>query len=547
MLKHMRLAVVLLVSGLLPGPLAGQATQAAGEVLQTSIVLSGDETSLELELASGRTLRIRLSDGDVLIDGNEVGHYVPGGLLESAWRELLREAGQGELALAWPDFAGAETATPEAHAAAAIRGAVGPFLAVPAGGATTEARAELASEIADVAAEAAAASATAAALEVAAQELSETTLSELVSGGLVVELSEVEGLARGLRRIGLAPELVRVLNGDLEGPVRIVIDADEYVLPEGAALDHRLILVQSDGVIAGTVAGNVVVAEGSLIIRPTARIEGDVVAVNASVQNQGGTVLGRLRDVSHIRPIVVGRPSIGQRVRIAREAPSPFSRVVGGLGSLAQTVAMYLLFAFLGALVVYFFRGHLEVVSDTVSYSFGRSFLAGLAAEVLFMPIGLVMAVLIITAIAIPFYVVGSVLLALLGYLAVAHAAGENLTQHRFPSWAARMRRSNSYYYVLNGLAVLLALFAVAAITEMVYPLLGWAHDLLIASAWILTWVASTAGLGGALLSRAGTQRKYARPHQIPELPVDTLVEELGPIERRAQARRRAGGESDEA
>jgi hypothetical protein len=543
MLKHMRLAVVLLVSGLLPGPLAGQATQAAGEVLQTSIVLSGDETSLELELASGRTLRIRLSDGDVLIDGNEVGHYVPGGLLESAWRELLREAGQGELALAWPDFAGAETATPEARAAAAIRGAVGPFLAVPA----TAATAEFASEIAEAAAEAAAASATAAALEVAAQELSETTLSELVSGGLVVELSEVEGLARGLRRIGLAPELVRVLNGDLAGPVRIVIDADEYVLPEGAALDHRLILVQSDGVIAGTVAGNVVVAEGSLIIRPTARIEGDVVAVNASVQNQGGTVLGRLRDVSHIRPIVVGRPSIGQRIRIAREVPSPFSRVVGGLGSLAQTVAMYVLFAFLGALVVYFFRGHLEVVSDTVSYSFGRSFLAGLAAEVLFLPIGLVMAVLIITAIAIPFYVVGSVLLALLGYLAVAHAAGENLTQHRFPSWAARLRRSNSYYYVLNGLAVLLALFAVAAITEMVYPLLGWAHDLLIASAWILTWVASTAGLGGALLSRAGTQRKYARPHQIPELPVDTLVEELGPIERRAQARRRAGETSDEA
>lgn len=537
MLKHMRLAVVLLVTGLLPSPLAGQATQAAGEVLQTSIVLSGDETSLELELASGRTLRIRLSDGNVLIDGSEVGRYVPGGLLESAWRELLREAGEGELALAWPDFAGAETATPEARAAAAIRGAVGPFLAVPA----TAATAEFASEIA----EAAAASATAAALEVAAQELSETTLSELVSGGLVVELSEVEGLARGLRRVGLAPELVRVLNGDLKGPVRIVIDADEYVLPEGAELDHRLILVQSDGVIAGTVAGNVVVAEGSLIITPTARIEGDVVAVNASVQNQGGTVLGRLRDASHITPILVV-PSVSQRIRIAREGPSPFSRVLGGLGSLAQTIAMYLLFAFLGALVVYFFRGHLEVVSDTVSYSFGRSFLAGLAAEVLFMPIGLVMAVLIITAIAIPFYVVGSVLLALLGYLAVAHAVGENLTQHRFPSWAARMRRSNSYYYVLNGLGVLLAAFAVAAITEMVYPLLGWAHDLLIASAWIFTWVASTAGLGGALLSRAGTQRKYARPHQIPELPVDTLVEELRPIERRAQAQRRAGEESDE-
>jgi len=545
MLKHLRLAVALLVAGLIPSPLAGQATQAADEILQTSIVLSGDVTSLQLELANGRALRIQLSDGEVLIDGKEVGRYVPGGLLESAWRDLLREAGKSELTLAWPGFVSTEISTPEAGATAAIRGAVGPFLAAASAG-PAAAAAEVASEIAEAAAEAAAASATAAAVEIATQQVSETSLSELVSGGLVVELSEVEGLARGLSRVGLAPELTRVLNGDLEGPVRIVIDADSYVLPEGVLLDHRLVLVQSDGVIAGTVLGNVVVAEGSLIIKPTARIEGDVVAVNASVQNQGGTIVGRLRDVSHFRPILVV-PSASQRIRIQRIVPSAFSRVLGGLGSLARTIAMYVLFAFLGGLVVYLFRGHLEVVSDTVSYSFGRSFLAGLAGQILFMPIGLVMAVLIITAIAIPFYVVGFALLALLGYLAVAHAAGENLTQHRFPSWAARLRRSNSYYYVLNGLGVLLALFAVAAITEMLYPLLGWAHDLLIASAWILTWVASTAGLGAALLSRAGTQRSYARPHQIPELPVDTLVEELRPIERRADARHRAGEESDES
>ncbi len=177
-------------------------------------------------------------------------------------------------------------------------------------------------------------------------------------------------------------------------------------------------------------------------------------------------------------------------------------------------------------------------MSDTVSYSFGRSFLTGLAAEVLFLPVALVLLVLVITAIAIPFYVIAFGVAALLGYLAVAHAAGENLTRHRFPSWAARMRRSNSYYYVLNGLGVLLALFVGAAMTDMAYPLLGWAHDLLIASAWILTWVASTSGLGAALLSRGGTRRTYARPQELPPLAADTLAEEMAPLERRSAARR---------
>jgi hypothetical protein len=92
---------------------------------------------------------------------------------------------------------------------------------------------------------------------------------------------------------------------------------------------------------------------------------------------------------------------------------------------------------------------------------------------------------------------------------------------------------------------VLLALFVGAAITEMAYPLLGWSHDLLIASAWILTWVASTSGLGAALLSRAGTQRKYARPRELRELPVDTLAEEMAPIEARVRARRRTEEGSD--
>jgi len=533
----MRLAALLLAGGFIPAPLTGQTAQAVDEIVQTAVVLSADEATLSLELVDGRSRQIQLLDGTVYIDGKEAGDYRPGGALERAWRDFLRGASEGEFLDALSGFAGAEMEADEAALAAILEG-LAPFLGeISAELAATVATAEsvqATTEWAKTVAEAASAVATAA---VTAQ-----IAEELVNGGLVVELGNLEGLATSLGRIGLAPDLARVLKSDLDSPLRIVLEADEYILPEGAELDQTLILVETDGVLAGTVTGNVLVAEGSLLIAPTGRVEGEVVAIDADIQNQG-TVVGGLREAGHVAPVVVA--PIVPRIRIRGGPPPIVSNLWRGLGSLAKTIAMYLLFGFLGAIIVYFFRNQLETVSDTVSYSFGRSFLAGLAAEVLFLPIGLVLTVLIVTAIAVPFYALGFVLLGLMGYIGVAHAAGENLTRHRF-AWPSRLRRSNSYYYVLNGLGVLLALFVGAAMTQMAYPLLGWAHDLLIASAWILTWVAATSGLGAALLSRAGTQRTYARPGELPELPADSLAEDRAPFAARARAQPRAEEMSDE-
>lgn len=527
--RCLRLVGVILIGGLLLVPYGRASAQETADVVQTSVTLGSGSSGLELELAGGELMDIRLSDGLLLVNGAEVGRYTDGGELESAWRHLLRALTEEDLSGAWTEFTDRRFTGADARAAEAIRSALAPMIA----GAPAVEGAVIAPNL-----EAGAQGAVTDAQE-SREEAELGGTAESVSGGLVVELTRVEGLARSLGRLGLSSELSQVLNGDFRGPIRIVIDADEYRLPEGAIVDTRLLLVETTGIVAGTVAGDVIVAEGSLRLEPTARIEGDVVAINADVNNLGGTIVGHLREAPLSSPVVVD--AVPLRVRVRGE-PSLWDNASRGVGGLAQTFAMYLLFGFLGALAVYFFRGHLETVSDTVSYSFGRSFLAGLAAEVLFFPILLVLTVLVLTIIAIPFYVVAFVMAALLGYMAVAHAAGENLTRYRYPSWAARMRRANSYYYVLNGLGVLMALFAAAAISHIVSPVLGWAHDLLIASAWILTWVAATSGLGAALLSRGGTQRKYARPRQLPELPVEGIGEQPGTGRRRARAGRGGGG-----
>ncbi len=502
----------------------------AQEIVQTSVSLSDHESTLALELADGGSLEVSLSGGNIYIDGAEAGAYTAGGVLETAWRELLTSA-SGDFKGAWAAFDDLEAAGAEGAALESIRGALeGAFAGVTAAtapnvAATSEVAAQAAT-LEDISASIAAATEAATAVAV---------LQELVDGGLVVQIPEVEGLARSLGRVGLAPGLSRLLNGDLSTPLRIVVEADRYFLPEGARLDGSLVLVETDGIVAGTVAGNVLVAEGSLVIEPTAQIMGNVVSIESTIENLGGSIAGDIKYIEDFSPVILApRP----RVITRRATPPSFMRnVARGMGGLLSTAAVYVLMCFLGFVVVYFFRGHLETVSDTVSFSFGRSFLTGLFAEMLVLPIFVILAVLVLTWIAIPFYVLGVVLAAVLGYLAVAHAAGENLTRRRYPSWAARMRRSNSYYYVLNGLAVLLALFVTASVAEMARPILGWAQGLLIAAAVILTWVASTAGFGAVLLSHAGRRRNFARPSEVPALSVDSLAS-IRPARRRAESPR---------
>lgn len=532
MSKHTRLLGWILLTALISSASAAQTVQPTDEIIAISISLSGDETSLDLELSDGRSLQVRLLDGRVYVAGEEVGRYEPGGTFETAWRDMLRRAADGDFGEAWAGFAASDFSDAGLVAGGTIASAIEAALSAPA---ATSAAAPTAEETA-----VAAAIGEAAAIAEAVQE--GTISRETVSGGLIVELTELEGLARSLSRIGLTGELSRELNGALVPPMRIVLEADEYRLAEGSRLPTSLWLVETDGLLAGTVAGNVFVADGSLIIEPTAVIEGDLITLDATVENLGGTIMGEMRDLEGaISPVVVAQTLV-RATQVAHEAPGVLHNVLRGVGTIMQTVAAYLIFGLIGALVVYFFRPHLETVSDTVSYSFGRSFLTGLAAQLLFLPVMLVLIVLVLTWIVLPVYVVGFILAVLLGYLAVAHAAGENLTRRRYPSWVARMRRSNSYYYVLSGLAVLLGFFAAAGVAEMGGALLAWAYGLLVATAMTLTWIASTAGLGAAMLSRGGTQRKYARPHQIPrlpiELPADSLEEKMETIQRRTEAPR---------
>ena len=183
--------------------------------------------------------------------------------------------------------------------------------------------------------------------------------------------------------------------------------------------------------------------DGDITVYPGGSVHGDVLAIGGKVYRVGtGTISGteQLLDASVESP----RPPAPIALQILRHG--------AGLAGLLLTLTV------LGFGLVTFGRPNLEIVSDTVANSFGRSFLAGLLGQVLVLPtfgmlvIGL--ALTIAGALLLPFaiavYVVLVAVTTLGGLVAVAHAMGERITRRRMARGIALS--PNSYRYVVTGL-----------------------------------------------------------------------------------------------
>ena len=176
---------------------------------------------------------------------------------------------------------------------------------------------------------------------------------------------------------------------------------------------------------------------------------------------------------------------------------------------------MFVALAMVGFGTVFFGRRYVEVVADTTTHSFGRSFVVGLLGQLLLLPVfammivGLVLTIvgILVLPLAIPAFVLGAALAALGGYLAVAHAVGETVTRRRMAN-GAFVRSPNSYGYIFSGLVGLLGLWAAAALFGWLGPVVL----LLKIAATLVTWLAMTDGLrrGPALPGRPA--RDLRRP-----------------------------------
>jgi MFS family permease len=152
-------------------------------------------------------------------------------------------------------------------------------------------------------------------------------------------------------------------------------------------------------------------------------------------------------------------------------------------------------------------------VSNTVTDSFGKSFLAGLFAQPLLLPLFAMLivglAITLVGILLIPIAVIASFVAVVGagtgGYLAVAKSVGATfLTRRQAQGHAVAV---TPYRSLIFGLIGLMAIWGPAVILGWV-PVVG---DTLALLAAIFTWVMATAGFGAAILSRAGLRETFGR------------------------------------
>lgn len=218
--------------------------------------------------------------------------------------------------------------------------------------------------------------------------------------------------------------------------------------------------------------------------------------------------LDSLEFLPQARPVV---PAVATSESTSLGIGAIAAQIAGDLGGLLAT---FVALSALGFGLVFFAPRQLEIVADTVRHSFWRSFMVGLFAQPLIIPVfGMLLLGLALTVIGlllIPFAAVAFAIAIGLGitggYLAVARSVGEAYLRQRM-SQGYSVGSWLSYRYIVYGLVALLAVWLPAVVTGSI-PVAG---DITGITAAVLTWMLATAGFGATLLSRAGIRGTFTR------------------------------------
>ena len=305
---------------------------------------------------------------------------------------------------------------------------------------------------------------------------------------------------------------VRLSQGALDSLTKLVetfrADPEAIALPatDKVAMGGRSVAAgtQVDGPVAvaggplhifGTVNGDALAIGSDIIVHPGGRVTGNAVSVLGKVTLLGGSVGGEIRQLGG---------AIGALPKTSAVAETPARSTRHALALSSSWLVILVLIA-IGVLV--FADQYLDGVVEALEGRFGRSFWAGIAAQLALAPmlalLIVALAVTIIGVLLIPFAIVAFVLavagLLTLGFLAVARLTGESIApaaSKRYHARGAALRALVVGVTVYMGLWVLASAFAWAPIVEAI----------LRGIAVAITWVATTAGLGAAVLSRGGTR-----------------------------------------
>lgn len=456
-------------------------TTDAQDVVGHSISSSKDEAVISFGFDNDSSLEIRFEAGIIFVNGDSIASYRVGGDLEQDWRELLDRGTELESAgilVTLYDWEVDGLSDADAQALQQLSRELDLRL-----------DGELQLETAMAQAESAAAR-----LEQSRVRAGTVQTSRILDLDTEESVERIIAMLEERARSGKSgaaglPSELEIRNGRFQ--------IGNLYVGEDEVIESSVMVLKGDATVRGRVEGNLLAIDGSVRLLRGARVDGDVVAVNGRVSRSGATVGGDVRSIVN-RERFIQRDDFG----------GAFRRGV----DLAAVIGMFVALASIGFGLSYFIPTQLSAVSDTVSGSFGRSFLAGLLALPLLPPTLLLLVVgLAITivgaplvVVAVPAFILGIIAVGIGGYLAVAQSVGRS---YRMRQRGVNLAEAEATQYrsIIVGLAALMLIWVPAALLGWV-PVVG---PILLALAILFTWVMATAGFGAAIMSRGGVRQFF--------------------------------------
>lgn len=264
------------------------------------------------------------------------------------------------------------------------------------------------------------------------------------------------------------------------------VSTGDHVVPAGTTTSGSVMVVRGNLDVYGNIDGAATAVGGDVIVHEGGRVRGGAVALMGRVRNEGGSILGVIKDVgtTHNRQTV----SFGGRPRTT-------------LGSLGSAILWLLSLILIGTFVLFFLRDYFRRAVEVVTQETGKALFAGLLGGVAVVPglIALViaMAITIIGIVFIPIGV-GAFLIAvsgiaMLGFLAVANVAGIAISGKS----ASETPAGEELQYLYTGILAFSALWIIAAAFTW-FPIVG---SILRVLAFSVTFVAVVTGFGAVILS----------------------------------------------
>ena len=278
----------------------------------------------------------------------------------------------------------------------------------------------------------------------------------------------------------------------------VTVDSDEYVRGD-------VVVIGGSANVNGEVDGEVVVVGGSARFGPQADVRGDITVVGGGLSRDAGAVIrGAINEV--------GFGDIPWRGAESGAADANWDWMNGiyPVARLTGTLVRITLLILLTTLVLFVAKTPVEQIADRVAADPVKSWFVGFLAEMLFIPVLIMTAVVLaISIIGIPLLVllpvaiVALLVVMLVGFTAVAYHIGRLLQDK------VDVLRTRPYAATFSGILLIVSPVLLARLVGLTGDL-GFVVWPIAAVGFLLEYSVWTAGLGAAALAR------FNRPAQPP-------------------------------